>query len=148
MPRAPYQILVIPFKRMPDSIMYAVFQRTDNYAHQFIAGGGEDTETPLQAATRELLEETNISPTESFIPLQAKSMIPASIFSNLNHNWASHIKSIPEHCFGIDITDTHRITLSSEHTTHRWLTYEQAIDRLTYKSNHNALKELDLILKK
>ena len=54
MARAPFQVLVFPYKRTDSSIFqYAIFSRADYPCWQSIAGGGEDKETPLDAAKRE-----------------------------------------------------------------------------------------------
>ena len=48
--RAPFQILAIPYRIVDGTPMYCVFHRADHDQWQFIAGGGEDNETPLAAA--------------------------------------------------------------------------------------------------
>ena len=55
--RAPFQILAIPYKVVDSSIFYCVFHRSDFDQWQFIAGGGEDDESPVQAAKREICVE-------------------------------------------------------------------------------------------
>lgn len=55
--RAPFQILAIPYQIIDGSPRYCVFHRADHDQWQFIAGGGEDNETPLEAAKRETVEE-------------------------------------------------------------------------------------------
>ena len=57
--RSPFQILVIPFKKNINQIKVAIFKRKNSLNWQFIAGGGEDNETPLEAAKRESHEEAN-----------------------------------------------------------------------------------------
>ena len=43
MARAKYQVLVIPYKKTEDGVLYCVFKRSDIAdCWQFIAGGGED----------------------------------------------------------------------------------------------------------
>jgi hypothetical protein len=54
---------------------------------------------------------------------------------------------IPERCFGVAIQDT-EIRLSREHTHYRWVSYEEALRRLHWDSNRNALWELDLRLRR
>lgn len=54
--RAAFQILALPYRREGASILYGVFHRVDHDQWQFIAGGGEDDEIPLQAAQREAWE--------------------------------------------------------------------------------------------
>ena len=70
MPRAPYQVLVLPYRRTnAGEFEYALFQRANEGFWQFIAGGGEDDETPLQAARRETWEEARIPTGCQFLPL-------------------------------------------------------------------------------
>jgi dihydroneopterin triphosphate diphosphatase len=58
MSRAPFQVLVFPYKRSPaGGIQYAIFSRADYPCWQGISGGGEGDESPLEAAKRETLKE-------------------------------------------------------------------------------------------
>lgn len=53
MARAPFQVLILPFRQAADGDwQYGVLRRSDEY-WQGIAGGGEDGEAPLEAAMRE-----------------------------------------------------------------------------------------------
>src|SRR5882672_8901989 len=61
MGRAPFQVLVFPFRRVQAGrLEYAIFRRADIDAWQGIAGGGEDDETLIEAAIREAREEAGI----------------------------------------------------------------------------------------
>lgn len=76
MARTPFQVLVIPFRhsRTP-ALEYAILRRSDSGDWQFIAGGGEEGESPAEAARREAREEAGV-PTESvLIPLEAQATI-------------------------------------------------------------------------
>src|SRR5215216_3724181 len=67
MARAPFQVLVLPFRIVDTSTFeYALFKRSDEPYWQGIAGGGEDAETPLAAARREAFEEAQIPPSTTF----------------------------------------------------------------------------------
>ena len=56
--RAPFQVLVLPYRFRPSTgLEYAVFRRADLGFWQAISGGGEGAETPLEAAKREALED-------------------------------------------------------------------------------------------
>lgn len=48
--RAPFQVLVLPFRKTTSGTEYALFRRSDSGDWQTIAGGGDDGETPLQAS--------------------------------------------------------------------------------------------------
>ncbi|MDX9955097.1 MAG: NUDIX domain-containing protein, partial [Anaerolineae bacterium] len=61
MARAPFQVLVYPYRRKLDGqIEIALLKRADAGYWQGIAGGGEDPESPLEAARRETYEESGI----------------------------------------------------------------------------------------
>jgi 8-oxo-dGTP pyrophosphatase MutT (NUDIX family) len=62
MPRAPFQILVVPFRRVGEQFEFAVLRRQDMDVWQAVAGGGESGESPQQAAVREAREELGLDP--------------------------------------------------------------------------------------
>ena len=144
MTRAPQQILVLPFTAdEAGRVRYAVLHRADMDAWQGVAGGVEDEESPLQAARRECIEELG---TDRFdlIALASVSTIPASNFAA----WPQWRRSdpdllvVPERCFGARLRDRSDVRLSREHVEVAWLTYDEALARLTWDSNRNALWEL------
>lgn len=137
--RAPFQILVIPFRRAAAGPEFAVFKRSDADYWQFIAGGGEDGETPEQAAQREIREEVGIA--GDLIPLDSFSTVPKSCFAAVD-SWGDDVLVVPEHCFAVDAGNS-GVSLSKEHTESRWLPFEQASSLLKWDSNRNALWELN-----
>ncbi len=80
--RAPFQILAIPYRIVDGTPMYCVFHRADHDQWQFIAGGGEDNETPLAAAKRETFEEGGVHSTQ-WLGLKSLSYIPVTIISEM-----------------------------------------------------------------
>ena len=82
MARAPFQVIVIPFVRAPSlEASYGIFKRRTHDMWQAISGGGEDFEAPLEAAIREVLEETGITGRDGWVCLQSRASIPTSVFS-------------------------------------------------------------------
>ena len=144
--RAPFQILAIPYQIMDGIPLYCVFHRADFDQWQFISGGGEDDETPLQAAMREIHEEAGIH-ADHVIELKSMCCIPTDIFPEkyLCH-WAEDTYVVPEYSFGFPCTEA--IKLSHEHTDSSWLIYEEARLKLKWDSNRTALYELHCRLKK
>jgi len=141
MSRAPFQVLVFPYLiRSDEPILYAIFKRADLECWQGIAGGGEDDETPIEAARRETTEESGIDSDHKFIPLDSMSTIPVVGISGMI--WGKDVLVVPQHCFGVE-ADSEVIRLSDEHLAFQWLPYEAAHEILRWDSNKNALWELN-----
>ena len=58
------------------------------------------------------------------------------------HLWKENLYVIPEYSFGVNATDS-IITLSKEHTKHKWLRYSEAIKSLKWDNNKTVLWELN-----
>ena len=139
--RAPFQILAIPYQIVDGSPKYCVFHRADHDQWQFIAGGGEDNETPLEAAKRETIEEGGVH-ADKWIELKSLAYIPVTNKSEKRRqHWDKHTYVIPEYTFGFECKKD--IQLSLEHTECVWLTYEEANQKLKWDSNRTALFELN-----
>jgi dATP pyrophosphohydrolase len=137
--RAPFQVLVIPFRSTGRAFEFAVLRRRDADYWQFVAGGGEDDETPVQAAQRESAEEIGIP--GDLIRLDSLSTVPRDSFDAAD-SWGEDVYVIPEHCFGIHVGKAD-LRLSTEHTEFLWASYAQACNLLRWDSNRNALWELN-----
>lgn len=138
--RAPFQILAIPYKQVNEVALFCVLHRSDIDQWQFIAGGGEDSETPLEAAKREIFEESGIK-ADNVTQLTSLCYIPTDIFlEKKRYNWPSDTFVIPEYSFAF-LCDRD-ITLSHEHTECVWLPYDEACKILKWDSNRTALFEL------
>lgn len=142
--RAPFQVIVFPYRpSSPAAFEYAVFYRrtlSDGEFWQAVSGGGEDQETPLQAARREANEEAGLSPDTLFIQLDSMATIPAPLAAGML--WGPEVLVVPEYAFGADAAGQ-EIFLSHEHESYRWVDYASAQELLRFDSNKNALWELD-----
>ncbi len=143
--RAPFQILALPYRLVDGALHYGVLRRADHDQWQFVAGGGEDGETPLKAARREILEECGVS-ADSMIELRSVACVPNTCFAKRHRaHWDKDAYVIPEYSFGFECVAD--IALSREHTECRWVTYEEARSLLQWDSNKTALYELDCRLR-
>lgn len=146
MARAPFQVLVYAcYPTQGSEFAYLLLKRSDEGWWQGVAGGGEGSETPLEAAKRETLEETGIPKDSRFLQLITVLPIPATEF-RYSHLWGRKVCVIPQYCFGV-LPKEKKIVLSSEHTDYKWLTYEEAYRLMKYEDNKIALWELDKRLK-
>lgn len=138
--RAPFQILAIPYKKEKE-LLYCVLQRADSDQWQFIAGGGEDDETPKEAAIREIYEEAGVENAD-VIELVSMAYVPANVIKECHRKyWAKDMYVLPEYHFAF-LCNTD-IMVSKEHTEYVWLSYEEAMKKLTWDSNRTALYELN-----
>lgn len=145
--RAPFQVLIIPYKIIDKEIFYGVFLRKKQKIWQFVSGGGEGCELPIDTAIRELREETAISvKKENMIQLETKSTIPVVSITG-EFTWGEDVFVVPEHTFAVNIND-YDIKLSNEHKEVIWIKYDEAINNLKFDSNKTALWELNEKLKR
>lgn len=149
MSRAPYNTFTIPYIKETGSVKYCIMLRSDmENCWQFIAGGGEDNETPLEAAIRETMEESGISSKNKFTQLISLSYVPTFYFSQKAQLlWGTETFVIPNYCFAVEVQD-YSILLSSEHTEYRWVDYDDAVKLLKFDSNKTALWELKCKIEK
>ena len=142
MTRAPFQVLVLPYRKVGGSeFEYALFRRSDAGYWQGIAGGGEDDEVPLEAARRESLEEAGIPQDSTYLQLDTTLPNPVTAFSD-SYLWGDDVYVIPQYCFGV-LVERAEIVLSHEHTECRWLEYQEARRLLKWDGDRVALWELD-----
>lgn len=142
MRRAPFQVLVFPFRPAGDGFEYALFRRRDAGYWQGVAGGGENGESPLAAAARESEEEAGIPRGSAFLALDAVGRAPVTcIDPSRRAHWPPELEAIPIHAFGVDAAGG-TIRLSDEHTEYAWCSLADACRLLRWDSDRTALREL------
>jgi dATP pyrophosphohydrolase len=105
---------------------------------QFISGGGEDSELPIEAAIRESFEEAQIK-NRPFYKLDTTSSIPTYWFKA--HANKPNLYLVPEYCFAVEL-DSKDIVLSDEHSEFEFCDYKKASELLRFDNNKTALWEL------
>ncbi len=140
-------MLVLPYRKAATGDWeYAAFRRSDENFWQFIAGGGEDDETPLAAARRESREEAGIPEEAASHPLVSTATIPVTAFPAYTTRWIDEgTYVVPEHSFAVDATSV-ELRLSDEHAEFRWGSKAEIGALLKFDSSRNALWELTLRL--
>ena len=139
--REPYQILSIPYRIVDGTPLFCIFRRADSSYWQFIAGGGENGETPIEAAKRETFEEIGVEP-KNIQQLTCIAQVPAGVIAeNKRQHWDKNTFVIPEYSFAFECDL--EPTLSNEHTEYKWLTYDEARKLLKWDSNKIAMYEIN-----
>lgn len=136
--RAEYQVLILSYVKS-EAVKYLVLEREDQRIWQFASGGGEGNETPLISARRELFEETGVN-SDNLVKLDAMTSIPAFYFRE--HREKEDLYVVPEYAFAVEL-ENEDIRLSYEHSSFKFLTYEECKDILKFDSNRTALYELN-----
>lgn len=143
--RQPYQVLIIPYMKQENNILFAVFHRKSGF-WQFVSGGGEEGETVAATARRELAEETGVQ-NAKIVELDAACSVPVNAFSQeITSNW-HNIFVVPEYAFAVDLGGVD-ICLSDEHDKVEFCEYDVALKLLKYDSNKTALFELNEKIKR
>ncbi len=116
---------------------YLLLQHAFGRHWGFPKGKIEMNESKQIAALRELKEETGIDGTfyDTF-----ESKIEYS-FADRDNNTIH--KTV---FYFIATADSKRVKLSSEHTDYVWLTYSQALEKLTHQRDQELLKEVNTYL--
>lgn len=143
--RQPWNVFVYLYRIREKEVEYLLLKRSDDGVWQGIAGGGEEAETPLTAAKREMQEETGAIPKGPLMELDTMSHMEKTLFSD-NEKWDKEIYVIPMYYFATEYQG--EIRLSNEHTDYGWYNYEDAMKKLFWHDNKTALWELNERLNK
>lgn len=142
--REPYQILSIPYRIVDGTPLFCIFRRADSSYWQFIAGGGENGETPIEAAKRETIEEMGVEP-KNIKQLTCIAYVPAEVVAeSRRQHWDKNTYVIPEYSFAFECDSDP--TLSLEHIEYKWLTYDEARKLLKWDSDKVAMYEIKTLL--
>ena len=109
---------------------------------QSVTGSLEPGETPLQAAMREVAEETGITPSASELR-DWKHTNHFEICDVWRPRYAPDVTHNTEHVFSLCIPAPVPVTLSpDEHAGYVWLPQREAADRVLLHTNRDAILRL------
>lgn len=135
--REPFQVLVVPYRRLGSEVQFLLLKRADSEAWQFVAGGGEAGEVPIDAARRELLEELDLS--TDVVALSTSTSVPVvAVCGDLR--WGPEHLVLQETAFATEAGEA-TPHLSMEHTDCAWASLGVARAALKWDSNVTAAWE-------
>lgn len=126
----------------PD-LQVLIMERADKAGFwQSVTGSVEGDETPLQAAIREVLEETGLDAAQYDLQdWQASNVY--EIYPHWRYRYAPGVTENTEHLFGLELPKKLPIKLSpNEHVRYEWVDWREAAKRVFSWTNVDALKRL------
>ena len=147
--RQPISVLVYPVRHGDENWEYMLLRRVANSNlgledfWQGVTGGLEEGENLAQAARRELAEETGFV-SSSLEKIEYSYSFP--IDDKWKEMYPSGVDVIVEHVFIAFIDGSTEPTLSHEHDTWEWCSVDQALKKLKYPGNFEALKRCAILL--
>lgn len=109
---------------------------------QSVTGSVEGDETPLEAAMREVQEETGIDTAQYHLQDWHASNV-YEIYPHWRHRYAPNVVENREHLFGLALPSTLIIQLApNEHVRYEWVDWREAAKRVFSWTNVDALKKL------
>jgi dATP pyrophosphohydrolase len=120
-----------------------IMERADKAGFwQSVTGSLELGETPLDAAIREVQEETGLD-TKQYDVQDWQASNVYEIYPHWRHRYTSGVTENTEHLFGLELPSALPIKLApDEHVRYEWVDWREAAKRVFSWTNVDALKRL------
>ncbi len=138
--KTPVSALVLIYTK---DLQILIMERADKAGYwQSVTGSLEQGETPIQAAIREVQEETGLDATQYDLQDWQASNI-YEIYPHWRHRYAPDVTHNTEHLFGLELPSPLPIKLApDEHLRYEWVDWREAAKRVFSWTNIDALSKL------
>ncbi|QNS16047.1 dihydroneopterin triphosphate diphosphatase [Mannheimia bovis] len=147
----PNSVLVVIYAKNTHRVL--MLQRKDDPDFwQSVTGSIDIGETPIEAAYREVMEETglqisHLQNSEKKQPLvDCKQQIEFEIFPHFRYKYAPNITHCVEHWFLLPL-ESEQEPILTEHLAYRWVSVEEAVKMTKSPNNAQAIKQYLTTLK-
>jgi len=139
--KKPESVLVVIYIKANKKVL--MLQRKDDPTFwQSVTGSLEQDETPIQAAIREIKEETGIDViTDGLTLMDTGHTVIFDIFPQFLHRYAPGITKNKEYWFYLPLPYAYPLWLT-EHDDHHWLSCDKAIALTKSSNNAEAILKL------
>jgi dATP pyrophosphohydrolase len=137
--RVPIQVAVYPVRYKDDKWEFLLLKRVEDRGGfwQGVTGAPDRKEKILEAAKRELLEETGFV-AEIIFKVDYTYLIDVK---DVQGSYAPDIEEIPEYVYLARVSeDSNPVLDPVEHTEWKWCTYEVACELLKWEENKKSLE--------
>lgn len=132
------QEIVVVVRRGPEFLVMRRAPERLGY-WSLVAGGLEPDESPLEAAQRELFEETRLEAKVRPLPIALSYSLrddPPAIRAR----YAQGIETVTVHAFVVDAPVKWEPALDAEHDLYEWCVLEEALELLVYDTARDAVR--------
>lgn len=145
-PKRPVSVLVLLHD---DQGRVLLLERADRAGFwQSVTGSLEEDETPVQAAVRELAEETGIMAAAADLHDWQTSIV-YEIFAHWRHRYAQGVTHNTEHWFSYCLPAQTKVQLAAgEHVAQGWFSAGEAAEKVFSPSNRDIIELWQSSLKK
>jgi len=137
------------FPKRPESVLVVVYtvsnrilllrRKDDPSFWQSVTGSMlADELNPIEAARRELFEETALSEQDGKL-IDCHCQWKFEIYPMWRHRYQADITHNVEHVFCFEMATSRAVRLSDEHTEYVWLPSEQALNKMKSETNQEAI---------
>ena len=138
MKKIPKSILIIIYTKNKDVLLLKKINDKDMW--QSVTGSMQENETALDAAKRELLEETGLN---SDNLIDCKKEYVFEIYEMWRHKYDDGVTHNTEHVFKLELDDIIDINIDvEEHDSYLWLPRVKAAEKVFSHTNRQAIFDL------
>ena len=138
MKKIPISILVIIYTKNKDVLLLK--KNNDKDMWQSVTGSLNENEEPVEAAKREVFEETGLS-TKNLIDCNKQYVF--EIYEMWRHKYEDGVTHNTEHVFLLELENKVDIKIdSNEHTQYEWITRVKAAEKVFSHTNRQAIFDL------